>query len=209
MEFGKKEKILVSIILGCVVILFGIFILKNSIFYDYEKSLNASLVSYPDSKDISKINNILERYQNNEIITNKINKLILNNIDLWIDNFNKDYKNIKDLDSSYNEIKEVIKDYLKESKDKVAKNHETEYYDLIERLYLSKKDYFSGLEYYQNEDFGAAYESFNKVIKIDSSFNLIPPLIDNCINNYLDKIYKEVNTYEEQIDDNNRKDIFK
>ncbi len=209
MELSKKEKILVSIILGCTVILFSIFILKNSVFYDYAKSLEGYLVQYPESKDISKINSILERYQNNEIITNKINKLILDNVELWITNFNQDYKDQEKLDIAYNNIKEVIARYIKDSNDKVVKDHENEYYDLIERIYLSKIDYFKGLESYYEKDYDKAYEEFNKVIKIDSSFALIPPLIDDCINNYLEMIYKEVDTYQEKIDDDNRKEMIK
>ena len=207
MELGKKEKILASIILGCLVILFSIFILKNSIFYDYEKSFKEYLVNYPKTKDISKINNIIERYQNNELVTNNINKLVLENVEEWINNFNKDYESTSLLDSSYEDIKDVIKSYVTNTKDKVVINHEKEYYDLIERLYLSKTDYLTGLSSYENKDFEEAYTYFNKVIKIDSSFKLIPPLIDNCINNYLEKVYHEIDTILADLNDTNEKEI--
>ena len=207
MELGKKEKILASIILGCLVILFGIFILKNSIFYDYEKSLKEYLINYPKTKDISKINNIIERYQNNELVTNNINKLVLDSVEEWLNNFNKDYENTDLLNKSYQEIKDVIKSYVANTKDKVVIDHEKEYYDLIERLYLSKTDYLSGLSSYENTDYEEAYTYFNQVIKVDSSYKLLPPLIDNCINNYLEKVYKEIDNILVNLNDTNEKEI--
>ena len=207
MELGKKEKILASIILGCLVILFSIFILKNSVFYDYEKSFTEYLINYPRTKDISKINNIIERYQNNELVTNNINKLVLENVEEWINNFNKDYESTSLLDSSYEDIKDVIKSYVANTKDKVVINHEKEYYDLIERLYLSKTDYLTGLSSYENNDFELSYTYFNKIIKIDSSYKLLPPLIDNCINNYLEKVYNEIDTILADLNDTNHKEI--
>ena len=199
-KLDKRKKILISIIFIIIIILFILLILKNSIFYDYEKSINDALGKYPETKDITIINNLLERYQHNEANTNKINNLILDNIKKWIDNFNKDYNDKDELEASYNNIKELIKEFTSNTLDKVSGTYEKEYNDLIERLYLSKEAYLEGFSYYQNNDYENAYTKFNEVIKIDSSYNLLPPLIDSCIDNYLNSILKELSPYEEELE---------
>ena len=182
MKKNYKIFLYLSIIIVCLVII-GL-ILVNTVFYDYKGKLNNYLDTYytAEENNCDNINYLINRYK-----TNTLNEIIETDINNRIDNYNKEYESIEELDNSKNKIESKIS-YLLDNISLSIKDKKEGYIVTINNLYDSKVSYIKALNYFSENDYNNAYEYFNNVIKSDSYFNDTTSKIDIMFESVIDNI---------------------
>ena len=187
------KKNILSLLLILILGLFIYFILINSFLFNYKKEMNNYMDDYYERRQIYNINELLNKYKNNEKVLEKLENIIDDNIQKWISRFNINYVNIEDLDRGYNFIVELIDEFIKEVGVEIGNDYD------IEKLYESKKNYLFALDYYEKKDFSRAYEYLDLVDTDDSYFEMVTDLKDKIYSDYMNSIKNYVN---ENLEDN-------
>ena len=204
----KNIKLAIGIIL--IILLCGLifFFFKNTFLYNYEEKLLNYLDDFyiEENSNISNINNLINRYKNNEKKTNEIYDTVLGNINDRINDFNKEYYNFEILEYDKERLEsktltliDSISLDMSEKKDGIVSN--------INNLYESKLNYLNGKKYFEENDYNNAYECFNKVIKSDIYFNDVNQKIDEMFESELTKLENNINELKNKINNDNQNNL--
>ncbi len=194
----KDKKLFIIIPIIVLLVIGTIILLFNTILFNYKGKLNNYLdVYYSDiNKDLNDINSLLDRYTNTDKIE-KINKLIEDNVNERINNFNGSYDNEESLTNS----KELLTNKVSDILDLIGVNKDN-YITMINNLYESKVNYLNGLKLYNENNCNDAYEYLSKVSSSDSYSNDST----NMINEMYNKVIENIKNY---IDSKNINDDLK
>ena len=187
------KKNIVNILLIIILGVFVYFILMNSFLFNYKKEMNNYMDEYYVNRQIESINELLNKYKNNEKVLSRLEDIIDDNIQNWVAKFNIDYDNNEDLDNGYDFIINLIDEFIKEVSVEVNKDYK------IEKLYEYKKNYLLALDCYDKKDFSRAYEYLELVDTNDSYFKKVTKLKENIYLDYMNSIKNYLN---ENLEDN-------
>ena len=183
-----------GILLTLIIIL---LILFNTIFYDYKGRLHSYLDTYYSENDnnLDNINKLFTRYTNNANKLESINELLENDITYRIDNFNRAYNDKDELTNKKNKLIDKLNYFFDNISNNISliNNKETTT-NQINKLYDSKINYLTAIEYYKENNNNEAYNYFAKVIELDSYFYDTTSKIDDMFNNEVKSIEDRINS---------------
>ncbi len=196
-SLSKKTKIIMSMVIFIVIIsivVLGI-LLSNPV-----KKVNDYLTQYYTKyeneriEELQEIGKILKNNKSQEKVLNNIKNDVHNITKGWVKNFNKEYKNINDLDENYNKISNILKTiYNYYDGLEYMLNYElyNEYIAEIKTLYSSKRAYLEATEYENKKDGYNAYYYYQKVDQKDCYYKDAQEYINNYVKEEVANIKKE------------------
>ena len=193
-----KKTSVIFYIGGIVITLLIIsIILFNTIFYDYKGRLHNYLDTYYTLSDnnIDNINKLFNRYTNNANKLEKINEILESDLNYRIEKFNTSYANIDELTETKDKLIDKVNYFFDNISINVSliNNNET-VNNIINKLYESKTNYLTALNYYNENNYNDAYSNFIKVIEEDIYYEATTAKIDDMFNNEIKSLEDEVNS---------------
>ncbi len=196
-SMSKKNKIVMSSVL--VITLISIIILSlllNNPVKKVEDSLEKYYRTNKSNKELIYIGKILKENKDKDKVLNSIKNTVQNITNNWIKNFNKEYKDTETLTSSYEEIKQKVKDiydYFNGLEYMLDKELYNSYMDELKSLYYSKLAYFEGTKNETEKNDYYAYYYYQKVEKEDCYYKIAQKFVNDYLEDELKNLADEAN----------------
>lgn len=200
-SLSKKTKIIMSAVILIVIIsiiILGI-LLNNPV-----KKVNDYLAKYYTNYDpkrideLTEIGKILKNNKSQEKVLNSIKSDTHGVTNGWVKNFNKEYKDVNELDDNYKKISSILKsiyDYYDGLEYMLDYNLYSDYSNELKTLYYSKQSFLKAQEYENKKDGYNAYYYYQKVDNKDCYSKKALEYINNYVKDEIANVKKEAEKF--------------